>query len=136
MKSSTYDDFFFFFVCSRFIIPHHNNLKILRKTLLKSNLILHRPYASVHVKNKSNTWCFFNPKHELKICIYNDMQCSNKLNTPMTCHPQLWYKLCPINNITKNKNNKILYTDKNKYIQTKYIQIKTNRQNVCPHPQT
>ena len=109
--------FFFYFYLSkpRFSSSHHKNLKISRKTLLKSNH--HRPYASVHMKYESNKWSLFNPTHESETGISNDMQCSNKLNISMTCNPQLWCTSCPINNIAKQnflytKTNKI-YTDKN-----------------------
>ena len=112
-----------------FIITSHQP-KNLKKHTSNSSLIPHRPYASVRVKYQSNKWSLFNPTHESKTRISNDMQCSNKLNTPMTCNPQLWCESCPINNITTNKKNIYIYIDKNKYIQTKAIKTtnKTNKQ--------
>jgi hypothetical protein len=104
---------FFFFFSQGF--HHHINLQISRDTLIKSNLIPHRPYASVHVKNQSNKWSLSNPTHESNTGISNDMQCSNKLNIPMTCNPQLWCNSCSIKNIAilffilaqTNTNNQI-----------------------------
>ena len=117
MKSSTYYDFllffffFFFLLKPRFPSSHHKNLKISRNTLQSQISYLTDSNASVHVKYQSNKLSLSNPTHESKIRISNDMQCSNKLNTPMTRNPQLWCKSCPINNIaTKEKN----YIDKNK----------------------
>jgi hypothetical protein len=117
-ENSTYYDFvsFFFFFFNllkpRFSSSHHKNLKISRNTLQSQISYLTDPNASVHVKYQSNKWSLSNPTHESKIGISNDMQCSNKLNTPITCNPQLQCKLCPINNIATNKKF--------------YIQIKTN----------
>ena len=70
------------------------------------------------MKYQSNKWSLSNPTHESKTEISNDRQCSNTLNTPMTCNSQLRCKLCPINNIAIN-NKKNLYIDKNEYLQTK-----------------
>jgi hypothetical protein len=119
--------FFDFFLRPRFIITHHINQRISRKTLLKSNFIPHKPYASVHVKYRSNKWGLSNPTHESKIGISNDRQCSKTLNIPMTCIPQLRCKLCPIKNIAINKKKKF-------YIQAKtniYKQKQTKRQTEC-----
>ena len=56
------------------------------------------------------------------------MQCSNKLNTPMTFNPQLRCKLRPLNNIgTKIKNKKFIYRQK----QTKQQIKQTNKQTEC-----
>ena len=64
-----------------------------------------------------------NLTHESKIGISNDMQCSNKLNTPMTHNLQLWCKSCPINNIATNKNKFFIYIQK----QTKQANKQTKR---------
>jgi hypothetical protein len=80
--------FFFFFESQGF--PHHINLQISRDTLLLSQISYTiDPNASVHVKNLSNTWSLSNPTYESNTRISNDMQCSNKLNIPMTCNLQL-----------------------------------------------
>ena len=90
MKNLTYYDFFFNFLFKpRFLSLHRKNLKILRNTLQSQISYLIDPNASVHVKYQSNKWSLSNPTHESKTWISNDMQCSNKLNTPMTCNPQL-----------------------------------------------
>jgi hypothetical protein len=65
-----------------------------------------------------------------KTVISNDRQCSNKLNKPMTCNPQLRCKLCPINNIATKK---IFYiqtkTDIYRQKQNKTKQNKTKQVN-------
>ena len=118
--------FFFNYKHPRFSLSHRKTLRISRNTLQNQISYPTNPNASVHVKYQSNKWSLSNPTHESKTEISNDRQCSNRLNTPMTCNPQLRCKLCPINNIVIN-NKKNLYTDKNK---------QKERQNVCPHPQT
>jgi hypothetical protein len=106
---------FFFFLKPRFSSSHRKNLKISRNTLQSQILYPTDPNASVHVKYQSNKWSLSNPTHESKTGIFNDRQCSNKLNTPMTCNPQLRYKLCPINNIATNKKKNFIYKQKQIY---------------------
>ena len=118
--------FFFFLTKPRFSLSHHKNLKISRNTLQSQISYLTNPMLVCMWKNESNKWSLSNPIHESKTQISNDMQCSNKLNTPMTCNPQLWCKLCPINNITTNKNKNIFYIQK-KQIYTN----KNNKQTEC-----
>jgi hypothetical protein len=65
--------------------------------------------------------------------ISNDMQCSNKLNIPMTYNPQLQFKMYPINNIATNKNKKKFIYRKNIYI---YIYIYRQKQSKQPLKQT
>ena len=112
-----------FFIKAKVFVITSQKPKNLKEHSSKSNFIPHRPYASVHVKNESNKWSLSNPTHKSKTGISNDMQCSNKLNTPMTCNPQSRYKLCPINNIATNKNKNIFY------IQKKQIYTDKNKQN-------
>jgi hypothetical protein len=95
----------------------------------------------VHVEYQSNKWSFSNPTHESKIGISNDMQCSNKLKTPMTCNPQLRCKLYPISNIAIIKKKKFyIHTKTHIYRQkqnkTRNKTNKIDRQSVFPHPQT
>ena len=113
MKSSLYYDFFF--LTAKVFIITLQNLKISRCTLQSQISYLTNPNASVHVKYQSNKWSLSNPTHESKTGISNDMQYSNKLNTPMTHNTQLGWKSCPIKNIATNKKKKI------------YTQTKTNK---------
>ena len=81
---------FFFFPLQSQGFPHHITLQISRDTLPLSQISYPtNPNASVHVENQSNVWSLSNPTCDLNTKISNDMQCSNKLNTPMTCNPQL-----------------------------------------------
>jgi hypothetical protein len=111
MKSSLILIFFF---NSQGFHRHIVNLKISRHTLQSQISYLTDPNASVHVKYRSNKWSLSNPTHESKIGISNDMQCSNKLNTPMTYNPQLRCKLYPISNIATIKKKKIYIHTKTK----------------------
>jgi hypothetical protein len=103
--------FLFILLKPRFSSSHRKNLKTSRNILQSQISYPADPNASVHVKYQSNKWSLSNPTQESKTVISNDRQCSNKLNKPMTCNPQLRCKLYPINNIATKK--------KKFYIQTK-----------------
>jgi hypothetical protein len=81
--------FFLLLLKPRFSSSHRKNLKISRHTLQSQISNLTDPTASVHVKYQLNKRSLSNPTHESKTVISNDRQCSNKLNKPMTCNPQL-----------------------------------------------
>ena len=80
--------FFSFFIGQGF---HYHITKTLKSQEIHIKVKSHTSLTLrlVHVKYRSNKWSLSNPTHELKIGISNDMQCSNKLNTSMTCNPLL-----------------------------------------------